>query len=127
MIWYTVIDIKNIQTQQISPQKWVPWLNFQSNSGTYGHNLLAYERDERGICIRGKIYSRVQIVHMNTVKENLIYGKILRQFNSALFVISSYFYFVFLIYLFYYYIIHSLEIILITLLWIYVELGNVVP
>ena len=44
-------------------------LNFKSNLGTYGHNLLAYERNARGCKFAPgweQICTRVQIVHMNT-------------------------------------------------------------
>ena len=42
-------------------------LNFKSNLGTYGHDLLAYEMP-----INLQICTRVQIVHMNTAVENNI-------------------------------------------------------
>ena len=48
-------------------------LNFISNLGAYGHNLLAYERNARGANLHpavnlhpGASCTRVQIVHMNT-------------------------------------------------------------
>ena len=47
--------------------------NFKLNLGSYGHNLLAYERDARGENLhsgvnlhREQICTRVQIAHMNT-------------------------------------------------------------
>ena len=47
-------------------------LNFISNLGAYGHNLLAYERNARGANLDPGV--NVQIVHMNTalgfLKEN---------------------------------------------------------
>ena len=36
------------QAQRIIPKTMKLVLNFKSNLGTYGHDLLAYERDARG-------------------------------------------------------------------------------